>query len=114
MDRIKLREYKPRGTRLFLLAVKDPSELESIKLEVKQAARGRTVAFDYEGATSEVQPFQARLWVDRAPNEGDNSGVGYMDYLNPSSSFGLDEVSSFESACKAFERENGYYPDRIL
>jgi hypothetical protein len=37
-----------------------------------------------------------------------------MDYLNPTSRHGLTEMLSFESACKAFEKEFGYYPDKIL
>ncbi|MCP2043492.1 hypothetical protein [Pontibacter sp. HSC-36F09] len=115
MDKFKLREYLQSNTaRLFMIGGIASDDLYPQKKIIKQAMQGRPIEFVYEGPTRRVKPYQAKLWVSAAPTVGSYVGFGYTNYLDPTSRNGLEAMDSFESACKAYEMEFGYYPENIL
>ncbi|GAB3194769.1 hypothetical protein ABID22_000114 [Pontibacter aydingkolensis] len=115
MDKIKLRDYRQKNaTRLFMIGGKVSEDMYPKKKEIRLAMAGRPFEFVYEGPVSRAKPFQVKLWIEQAPKEDNYTGHGYMDYFNPTSRFGLDVMQSFESACKFYEKEFGYYPQQIL
>lgn len=115
MDKIKLREYRLRiVSRLFMIGGKPSEDMYLVKKQIREAMQGKPVEFVYEGYISNVKPYQAKLWIEQAPSEGLYAGVGYKNYLEPSSRNGFSVTASFASACRAFEKEFGYYPEQIL
>ncbi|WP_076422777.1 hypothetical protein [Pontibacter lucknowensis] len=115
MDKLKLREYlQSNTTRLFMIGGRASEDIYQKKKQIRLAMVGRPFEFVYDGPVRRVKPFQAKLWVRPAPKVGSYAGFGYLNYLDPDNRSGLEAMESFDSACKAYEREFGYYPDSIL